>query len=89
MTELGRKSHYVNLSGPGKKNIAQIHPQKDGVGLVSNGAAPANPRPTCRSYRSRRSPATLAGMHSGSMARARYIREQRPGHRLPHSGYRR
>ena len=34
MTELGRKSRYVNLSGAGKTNIAQIHPQKDGIGLV-------------------------------------------------------
>jgi hypothetical protein len=34
MTEVGRKSRYVNLSGAGKTNIAQIHPQKDGIGLV-------------------------------------------------------
>ena len=34
MTEVGRKSRYVNLSGASKTNIAQIHPQKDGIGLV-------------------------------------------------------
>ena len=34
MTEVGRKSRYVNLSSAGKTNIAQIHPQKDGIGLV-------------------------------------------------------
>jgi len=34
MEELGRKSGYVNLSWARKKNIAQIHPQPDGIGLV-------------------------------------------------------
>jgi len=34
MQECGRKSRYVNLSCAGKKNIAQIHPQPDGIALV-------------------------------------------------------
>jgi len=34
MEELGRKTRYVNLSCAGKKNVAQIHPQSDGIGLV-------------------------------------------------------
>jgi hypothetical protein len=34
MEECGRKSQYVNLSFAGKKNIAQIHPQENGIALV-------------------------------------------------------
>ena len=34
MEECGRKSRYVNLSCAGKMNIAQIHPQADGIALV-------------------------------------------------------
>ena len=34
MEECGRKLRYVNLSCAGKKNIAQIHPQADGIALV-------------------------------------------------------
>jgi len=34
MEELGRKTRYVNLSCAGHKNVAQIHPQADGIALV-------------------------------------------------------
>ena len=34
MEECGRKSQYVNLSCAGRTNIAQIHPQADGIALV-------------------------------------------------------
>ena len=34
MEECGRASQYVNLSFPGKKNIAQIHPHENGIALV-------------------------------------------------------
>lgn len=34
MEECGRASQYVNLSFEGKKNIAQIHPQENGIALV-------------------------------------------------------
>lgn len=34
MKECGRLSQYVNLSFEGKKNIAQIHPQENGIALV-------------------------------------------------------
>ena len=34
MEECGRKSQYVNLSCAGKTNIAQLHPQADGIALV-------------------------------------------------------
>jgi len=34
MEECGRKSRYVDLSCAGKANIAQIHPQADGIALV-------------------------------------------------------
>lgn len=34
MQECGRASRYVNLSFAGKQNVAQIHPQSNGIALV-------------------------------------------------------
>ena len=43
MEECGRQSQYVNLSFRSKKNIAQIHPQPNGIGLVLRSRSPVPP----------------------------------------------